>query len=60
MDQRNSTKKPKEHKELKNKHDRLAYVLRGKNRREIYQLLLISSFTLSEISMNTRIYVTNA
>ena len=44
---------------LTSKAQRLAYILRGKNRREIYQALLGNSRTLSEISVKTGIPISN-
>ena len=41
------------------KAQRLAYVLRGKNRRAVYQALLDNSRTLSEISIKTGIPISN-
>lgn len=46
-------------KALINKYERLVFVLRGKNRRIIYQLLRSFSCTLSEISEATGIRITN-
>lgn len=44
---------------LTSKVQRLAYVLRGKNRRAVYQAFLSGSRTLSEISVETGISISN-
>ncbi len=43
-----------------NKSRRLVYILRGKNRRGIYQLLLGGARTIGEISKELDIAITNA
>ena len=43
-----------------NRDQRLVYILRGKNRRETYQLLLSGARTISEISKKLEISITSA